>query len=217
MSARHRLLLTTVRALDPNDLPARRIAGTFFRQTSPKYRATDLPCRAEGDGRNHRDGREPPLYSSSSKDAAWGELFRHHFEADVSPFEVRRRLSTLRVTDLPVLDLTDPGVRARLGVTSDDLTDNDYSICQAITELALRHPGRFGGILQPSAAIPGEQTLVVFQDRLPSHVRTTKEPVTTPPTRLFGLFELIIDTLPVPVRGPLRKLAAAIQRELNGS
>jgi hypothetical protein len=32
---------------------------------------------------------------------------------------------------------------------------------------------------------------------------------------VLGLFELIIDTLPVRLRGPLRKLEAAIQRELR--
>ena len=77
-----------------------------------------------------------------------------------------------------------------------------------------RSPGRFGGVLEPSAAIPGEATLVVFQERLDDHVEILAEPIMTPPIRLFGVFELIIDTLPAPLRGPLHKLAAMIQREL---
>src|SRR4051794_37792546 len=103
--------------VDPNDLPVRTVSGTFYKQSAPKYRATDLPCKAEGAGRNHREGREPPMYASSSEDASWGELFRHHLDPDLSPFEVRRRMSRLQVRDLPVLDLTDPGVRAQLGVS----------------------------------------------------------------------------------------------------
>jgi RES domain-containing protein len=206
---------TRIAALDPNALPVREISGVFFRQTAPKYRATELPCKASGAGRNHRDGREPPMYGSSSEDASWGELFRHHLDVDVSPFEIRRRMSTLQISGLPVLDLTDPGVRAQVGVSEQALTSNDYSACQAITELVRRAPGRFGGILQPSAAIAGEQTLVVFQERLDDHVEILEEPITTPPIRLFGLFELIIDTLPARLRAPLRKLATAIQRELG--
>jgi RES domain-containing protein len=201
-------------AKDPNSFPVRFVSGTFFRQTSPKYRATELPRKAYGAGRNHKDGREPPMYASSTMDAAWGELFRHHLDPDLSPFEVRRRMSTLRVQALPVLDLTDPAVRARMGVTEEQLTSNDYAVCEAITSAVRRSPGRFGGVLEPSAAIPREATLVVFQERLDDHVEILSEPIMTPPIRLFGVFEVIIDTLPAPLRGPLHKLAAMIQREL---
>jgi RES domain-containing protein len=209
-----RSIIARLRATCPNDLPVRTVSGIFFRQTSPKYLATDLPPKAFGEGRNHQDGREPPLYASSSKDASWGELFRHHLDPDLSPFEVRRRMSTLQVRELPVLDLTDPAVREQLEVTEADLISNDDTICQAITETVRRNPGRFGGILEPSAAIDGEQTLVVFQERFDEHVEVLEDPIMTPPIRLFGLFELIIDTLPAPLRGPLHKLAAMIQREL---
>jgi RES domain-containing protein len=123
-------------------------------------------------------------------------------------------MSTLQVRELPVLDLTDPAVREQLEVTEADLISNDDTICQAITETVRRNPGRFGGILEPSAAIDGEQTLVVFQERFDEHVEVLEDPIMTPPIRLFGLFELIIDTLPAPLRGPLHKLAAMIQREL---
>jgi RES domain-containing protein len=206
---------TRLAAIDPNTLPVRSISGTFFRQTGPRYRATDLPSTAESDGRNHRESREPPMYASSSEDASWGELFRHHLDFDLSPFEVRRRMSMLRVQNLPVLDLTEPDVRAELGVTEAELTSNDYTTCQAITELVRRAPVRFGGVLQPSAAIRGQQTLVVFRERLGSHVEILAEPIMAPPIRLFGLFELIIDTLPARLRAPLRRLAATIERELR--
>src|SRR3954451_13935974 len=149
MSARmSRSKIAKLKALCPNDFPVRTISGVFFRQTSPKYRATDLPAKAKGEGRNHEDGREPPMYASSTMDASWGELFRHHLDPDFSPFEVRRRMSTLQVTDLEVLDLTDVDVRMQLGVTEAELTANDYAITQAITEMVRRNPGRFGGILQ---------------------------------------------------------------------
>ena len=94
-------------------------------------------------------------------------------------------------------------------------SSNDDTTCQAITELVRRVPGRFGGVLQPAAAIHGQHMLVVFQERLGVHIDLLAEPIMTPPIRLFGLFELIIDTLPAGLRGPLRTLAATIQRELG--
>jgi RES domain-containing protein len=202
---------------NPNDLPVRTITGTFFKQNAPKYHATDLPLTAEGDGRNHRDGHEPRMYASSSEDASWGEMFRHYANTAVSPFEIRRRMSTLRVIDLPVLDLTDPDVRMQLGVTETDLTSNDYAIPQQITDLVRHAPGRFGGILEPSAAMRGEQTLVIFEDRLDNHIEIEHEPIMAPPRRLFGLFELVIDTLPASLREPLRQLAAVILRDWGRS
>src|SRR3954447_17714560 len=93
--------IAKLQGLCPNDVPARDVSGIFFRHTAPKYCATDLPPRADGEGRNHKDGREPPMYTSSSMDTAWGELFRHHTHVDVSPFEMRRRMSTLEIRELP--------------------------------------------------------------------------------------------------------------------
>src|SRR3954468_22398099 len=109
--------IANLRALCPNDLPVRMSSGVFFRQTSPKYRATDLPAKANGEGRNHEDGREPPMYTSSTMDASWGQLFRHHTQVDVPTCEIHKPISALAMADLPVLDLTDEDVRAQLGVT----------------------------------------------------------------------------------------------------
>ena len=167
-------------------------------------------------GRFHEEGDEPPMYASSSEDAAWGELFRHTDPTTgISPFEVRRRMSALQVEDLPVMDLTDIAVRRALGVTATDLVANDYAVCHAIGQLARREPERFGGLLAPSAAIRGEQTLVVFQRWLEPYVEIKNDRVTHPPRRLFGLFESIVDTLPARVREPLRQLAGQAQREWN--
>lgn len=150
-------------AVDPDGLPVRIVRGTFFRHTAPSRDALDVPPRALATGRYHRKRQEPRLYASSSEDAAWGELFRHT-EPEISPFEVRRTMSTLRVVDLPVLDLTDPVVRSTLGVTERNLTSARYADCRRIADIARQVPHRFGGILAPSAAAPGAETLVVFRE-----------------------------------------------------
>lgn len=202
--------------MDPATFPVRNISGSFSRQTRPRRRADELMAQADVAGRFHDEGDEPPMYASSSGDAAWGELFRHTDPATViSPFEVRRRMSRLQIENLPVVDLTDIAVRRAFGVTATDLAANDYEVCQAIGRLARRAPGRFGGILAPSAAIRGEQTLAVFQGWLEHHVAIKEDHVTHPPPRLLGLFELIVDTLAARFREPLRQLAGRAQREWN--
>ncbi len=125
-------------------------------------------------------------------------------------------MSKLEVRDLPVLDLTDELVREQLRISEDELVSNNYVACQEIAETLGARPEHFGGILAPSAAIRGEQTLVVFQvwilDRV-GHVCVTDTRVASAPRRLFGLFELVIDTLPAALQSPLRRLAGQIKQE----
>lgn len=64
-------------------------------------------------------------YASNQEQAAWAELFRHFLDDDVDPFEVRRRIGAVTVTNLDVLDLTSPAVRDALGVTQDELTGDE--------------------------------------------------------------------------------------------
>src|SRR4051812_17634657 len=112
---------STVGPNDPYRLPVRTLAGDFFRQTSPHRDALDLLASAPAGGRFHRRGEEPPAYASRARDTAWAEQVRHN-SPEISPFEVKRRMSRLSVSGLPVLDLTDPAVRGQLGVTKRQLT-----------------------------------------------------------------------------------------------
>jgi RES domain-containing protein len=173
------------------------------------------------EGRYHREGAQPPLYASTTADASWGELFRHFSDGgdvEVSPFEIKRVMSTLEVRDLPVLDLTDELVRKHLDVSEQDLIGNSYAVCQAIADLVASSPSLFGGILAPSAVIPEEQTLVVFAGRIfkrDDHVRVdpARTRAGTPPRDLFDLFEHVIDSLPAMIQSPLRRLAAQIKQD----
>jgi RES domain-containing protein len=201
-------------ALDPASLPVRTISGEFFRHTAPSRDARDVPRQALAAGRYHRKREEPPLYASSHERAAWGELFRHS-EPEISPFEVRRRMTRLRVTDLPILDLTDPEIRRLLGVTEKNLVSNRYANCRRIADLARRAPRRFGGILAPSAADPEAATLVVFLEWVEPKVEVIDYSVRTPPMHLLALFQRVIETLPPRVQDPLRALADELVRQAN--
>ena len=118
--------------------------------------------------------------------ASWCELFRHFVGNGVDPFEVRRRAGRCAVDRLAVLDLTDPIVRAALGVTVDDLVGDDYEVCQRLAQAA-RVAG-FDGVLAPSAGLPGQRTLAVFAGVLDEgRVAVEAERVQVPPISLVKL------------------------------
>ncbi|HYL59419.1 MAG TPA: RES family NAD+ phosphorylase [Candidatus Acidoferrales bacterium] len=141
-------------------LPFRTLAGTFWHQCSPRRRLLDLANPAVTSGRYHRAGGPGVWYASSSENGAWAELFRHHEAGGVSPSEVTRRIGRARIKELRVLDLTDASVREAIGVSAEELTGDDLARCQEIAQRAQR--AGFDGILAPSAALDGQQTLVVF-------------------------------------------------------
>lgn len=113
---------------------------------------------------------------------------RHFVTDGVDPFEIRRRVGRVKVTDLDVLDLTNPTVRAALGVTEADLTGDQYSDTQQLAEEAAA--AGFQGILAPSAALPGRRTLVVFA-AASALVTEESSDVRQPPPRLADLLRAI--------------------------
>jgi len=113
----------------------------------------------------------------------------------LSPFEVRRRVGRVRVEDLAILDLTDPEVRERIGVTGDELMSDDLSLCQAIGDSASK--AGFDGILAPSAALPGEATLAVFPDGMKRVVEEHSR-IQRPPRTLMR----VLRRIRLPPHGP---------------
>lgn len=176
--ARHHL--SAIKEIRPRKLTRR-----FWHQGPTGRALLSFPSPATYGARYHRAGSGGTWYASSRERAAWAELFRHHQSPELSPFEVRRRVGRVRVEDLAVLDLTDPEVRERIGVTEDELVSGDLSLCQAIGDSASR--AGFDGILAPSAAIPGEATLAVFPNGMKrveeEHARIQRPPRTL--TRLL--------------------------------
>ncbi len=174
---RLRLYLPPVVAEEPTTrpLPIRALAGSFWHQGPPNRALLDVADPAVTSGRYHRVGGAGVWYASSSETGAWAELFRHHEQGGVSPFEVRRLVGRVRARDPKVLDLTDEQVRAAFGVSDRDLTGDDLTRCQSIANRACA--AAYDGILAPSAALKGQTTLVVFASavkkisEVSSHVR----------------------------------------------
>lgn len=196
-----------------NELPRRHLSLPVWHQTRPSNPLLRFEDPATYDGRYHRAGAPGAWYASLTERGAWAELFRHWGQHEISPFEVRRRVGRARVTDLVVLDLTDPTVRNHLGVIEAELTDDSWATCQTLANRA-RAAG-FQGILAPSGALDGERTLVVFPEGMakvvPEHSRVQR-----PPIRMLELLtrirvpETVIDSV-----GPLYDALAALGRRLG--
>lgn len=186
--------------------PRRTITGRFWHQGPTRHDLLSCAEPARSDGRYHRRGGSGVWYASDQEQAAWAELFRHFIDEGVDPFEVRRRVGRVRV-DVDVLDLTDEQVRAHLGIDEDDLLGDDYSQSQDIARAA--ESAGYEGVLAPSAALPGRQTLVVFHAGLRS-LHAERSVVRQPPPRLADLLPLVRPhpNVPMPVRHRLAALTA---------
>jgi hypothetical protein len=133
---------------------------------------------------------------------------RHFVDDGVDPFELRRRVGSVKVDGLQALDLTDPAVRAAVGLEDTDLLGDDYTKTQAVAAAAAA--AGFGGLLAPSAALPGRRTLVVFAAG-GSAITAEWSSVRQPPPRLADLLRAIRvrADMPLVVRQLLARLAAA--------
>ena len=186
--ARHHL--SAIKEIRPRKLTRR-----FWHQGPTGRALAFFPSPATYGARYHREGTDGAWYASSRERAAWAELFRHHQSPELSPFEVRRRIGRVRVEELAVLDLTDPEVRERIGVTEDELVSGDLSLCQAIGDIASK--AGFDGILAPSAALPGEATLAVFPNGMKRVVEEHSR-IQRPPRTLMR----VLRRIRLPPHGP---------------
>jgi hypothetical protein len=118
------------------------------------------------EGRWHRPGDGPTQYLALAPSGAWAELIRHEgLTTEEETAEVRTLLFIIRLTETGIADYRS---FERAGLASFDpaaLVDEDYSACQ-VEGARLRREG-FGGVLAPSAALPGVLNLTLFGARYP--------------------------------------------------
>lgn len=154
-------------------------SGTLWRQTAPRHRLASVPPIGRG-GRYDRVGGPPVLYLSDRPEGAWAELFRHQSgPTEVAIHLVRRRIGTVTATNLELLDVTAPHIRATLNIVDDDLVSDDYQLCWDLADAA-RAAG-FDGLRAPAGAMAGPSTTVVFDHAAPKIVADGDGKVGTPP------------------------------------
>jgi RES domain len=126
-------------------------------------------------GRWHLPGDGPTQYLSLSPAGAWAELIRH--EELRTEDEVAHVRTKLWVVELNAGNLADYGnfEQARAaGFDPDALVDEDYGRCQR-EGARLRSRG-YGGVVAPSAALPGAINVTLFGARY--SIRWMVQPVT---------------------------------------
>jgi RES domain-containing protein len=132
--------------------------GEVFRYESPEYMETSWTIHKGNIRSSHR-------YSGSGKGALYSSL-----DAWTAFKEVRSNLgkwlTVKRAKVKGILDLTDPNIAKRYGITSprDIATIGDYSFTQRLGNL-IRSEG-YKGILAPSAQNPGGVNLVLFDVKM---------------------------------------------------
>jgi RES domain-containing protein len=114
------------------------------------------------------------LYTSYTADGALAEydkLAREEAGYSTCP----RDLVSVQVDVEPVLDMTDPQVRARYGVTEADIRGTGYSACHRVVRQAVLHDG-FRAIRAPSAAVDGVVNLMIYPESHEGRLRYVDGP-----------------------------------------
>lgn len=139
------------------------LAETFYR-----YSSYDVPFWVRPnttDERWHEVGEPPTQYLSSTPDGAWAELIRNEnlrSEADLA--FVQMPLWQAQIEQARVADYGDFETAEKAGLNPEILISDNQTACRQEGK-RLRELG-FAGILYPSAALPGEQNLVLFGPRI---------------------------------------------------
>lgn len=130
----------------------------MHRQTGVDTPALPPDRAAPTEGRYHRPGEPWPLYASLEPATVWAE-WEAATRGAIDPADERRRLWSIDVQGLTVVDLRRPGVAEELGVSDRQLTgprSRAHGLAARARELGAQ------GMLVPSAARAGAWNLVVF-------------------------------------------------------
>lgn len=141
-------------------------SGVAFRNTTVgRDPLSGAGARANGGRWNPRD-EFPVIYLAIPEASCIGELDRASEAAGISPKDriaVGLELHTIELRDIQVLDLRSTDALAHVGLTSDDISDPDWTACQTVGHAAwFLHAG---GILAPSATGIGN-VLAAFELRV---------------------------------------------------
>lgn len=149
-----------------NDAGSTPWSGTVHRYTAAEYE----PLSGEGaykfGGRWNPRRIFPTIYLARPLSASMGELRRLAEATSVDPQALLRRgyvLHDIEVVDLPVLDLRTPAALAFVGLSVDDIADDDWAACQSVGHAAWFL--EYAGVLAPSATGDGH-VLAAFEHRI---------------------------------------------------
>ena len=170
-SVSRRSLIEHISRIEPRALEV-----VVYRNTSLGYEALSGEGARVRGGRWNPPGSFPVVYAASDPGVAAAEISRTAQRYGVAIASLLpRNLTTIRVSLVRVLDLTDDSVLASVPLPRSATTDEDLRLCEAVGDAA--HYLGFEAILAPSAAAPGGTTLAIFVNSLGA--RSAIEPIET--------------------------------------
>lgn len=138
-----------------------RLEGRWWRYSSPGAEFIVIPPIATTSGRGHVLGGPGACYLSDTLEAVVAEAMRRFVDPnEIDPSLVLGQFGSARVV-LDVLDMTDPTTLGALDISPDELVLDDRRLPQKVVSFAAGLG--FGGIILPSAALPGARTLVIVK------------------------------------------------------
>jgi len=135
-----------------------------------RYSSYDTPFWARENtqpGRWHTGGDGPTQYLSLSTDGAWAELIRNEelaTEDEVAMVSVQ--MWAVSVNQAMIVDYSTFERAKAAGFNHEALVDENYARCQE--EGARLRRLSYGGVVAPSAALPGAINLTLFGPRMAS-------------------------------------------------
>ena len=139
-------------------------SGDVYRATTYDVPLWVLPNRR--DGRWNRAGQRSTQYFCLDSEAPFAEMLRGE---NLTTEEVVRTYRTilwqLRIDEGAIVDYSTFERAEAAGFPPDALVDDDHSRCRDEAD-RLRAMG-IGGVLSPSAALPGRTNLTVFGEKVP--------------------------------------------------
>jgi len=138
--------------------------GTSY--TAFRFCSYDVPFRARNstnDGRWHRAGDGPTQYWSLCPEAAWAGLIRYEgLKTEKELDQVRMPLWVSRIPSSGLLDLRDPDIQRRCGLSDEALIADDWSRTQ---DAGAQLRNQVVGIITYCAALPGHANVTLFGAR----------------------------------------------------
>lgn len=149
-----------------NDLGATRFTGTTYRHTTAnRDPLSGVGARLYG-GRWNPAGVCSTIYLARPLATCLLEFDRLAEANNIDPVTMlrsRRTLHTIEVQELPVLDLRDPKDLGYVGLSPDDIADDDWTACQAVGHAA--HFLDMSGVVAASATGHG-LVIAAFEARV---------------------------------------------------
>ncbi|NNG15481.1 MAG: RES family NAD+ phosphorylase [Gemmatimonadales bacterium] len=147
--------------------------GEVWRYLPRGAHPLDLSFLLQADGRWNRAGEYACLYTSLTRNGAIAEYDKWLGQrVGLMPRDdAERDLVTIRVRLASVCDVTDAGVRRRLGVTREAITRDttaSLELCRTIADWARAR--QYGAILSPSAAAGSANNLNIYIDVRPADI-----------------------------------------------